>query len=614
MALSLRTALVGALAFVALGLPAVSSAPDPAAPAAPAPLGRDDQKIKELVARIESARHMRDGRLFKQLTAFKSNASFEAIKRVTKPLQGEHQLKWAYAAFENYKGVDGLEGKAIEWVASKAIKGREPQRRAAARGLARFGMAAESELRLLLTRSKDPKVRAWAVGPLVPSLTAEGTPGALGQILDNARPGPSGSREALASALGAFLGERNTQAFFGFLRGREPSPAMAVMAIEVIRDRQEPGVARALISAMKSSDSSVQLAAMAALDARGETSHATALGKLIRDDDELVRRQAVISLGRLRGADESLIDELRDLATAKDPATRQGAVVALAELRTQEALQALYLLLADTDHLVRREALQEVGNLRRRETLPALIGRLNGEKGRLKIDLITTLRLITGLDNGTSYDRWKRWYDAEGETFEIPDYDAALRAERERQRHKREGRTVTSFYGLKIVSDRICFVLDVSGSMQAQSGRGTRIHTAKQQLLDVLEKYPEGDLFNVIFFSSDAYPWQDELARMNKKTRKAALEYVSRQTADGATALYDALELAFEDRRIDTIFLLTDGQPTGGKVDDPGQIRQEVRRWNASRHVEINCISVGGGSQLLKQLASDSKGEYKEVR
>jgi len=199
-------------------------------------------------------------------------------------------------------------------------------------------------------------------------------------------------------------------------------------------------------------------------------------------------------------------------------------------------------------------------------------------------------------------------------TFEIPDYETALRAERERERREGEGRTVTAFYGLKVVSDRICFVLDTSGSMETPSGGTTRIEAAKEQLLTVLDKYPEGDLFNVIFFSSDAFPWQDQLAEMTKKTRKAALDYVDRQRAGGATALYDALELAFEDRRIDTIFLLTDGVPSGGKVDDPGQIRQEVKRWNEARHVRINCISVGGPSPLLKGLAADTGGEYKEVK
>jgi len=399
----LRGVLVGVLAFVSIQLPAAAAC---LAPSSPAFRSDETERIRKLVEEIESGKGMHGGRLFRELSAFKSLESFEAMKRVTKSLRQEQQLEPAYAAFENYLGVDGLEEKAIEWVSGRAIKGGESERRAAARGLARFGRAAESELRMLLSRSKDEVVRAWAVGPLVPTLAAEGTPGALGLILENARPGPSGSREELSEALEKFTGDANDQALFGFLRGRDSAPALVVMAIEVLAQRQDDGVARALVAALKHDDASVQLAALAALDERRETLHGSVLEKLLEDDDELVRRQAVISLARLRAADEGLIDLLRDLARERDPATRQGAVVALAELRTPEALEALYLLLADEDHLVRREALQQVGNLRRRETLPALIGRLNGETGRLKLDLLTTLRLYLRL----AY-QW-RWLDS----------------------------------------------------------------------------------------------------------------------------------------------------------------------------------------------------------
>jgi hypothetical protein len=288
--------------------------------------------------------------------------------------------------------------------------------------------------------------------------------------------------------------------------------------------------------------------------------------------------------------------------------------VALAEVRTPEALQQLYLLLADPDHLVRREALQQVGNLRRKETLPALIMRLNGETGRLKADLLTTLRLITGLDHGTAFERWNRWWKQEGATFELPSFEEAQRLERKREQDASGGRTSATFYGLKVVSDRICFILDVSGSMLTKSGQSDRMEVAREQLLAVLQQFPDGDLFNIIFFASDAFPWEDELVPMSDKARKEALKYVERQNAGGTTAIYNALELAFQDRRIDTIFLLTDGQPAGGKVDDPDTIRADVKRWNANRHIRIHGIAIGQASPLLRNLSSDTGGDYKEVR
>ena len=78
----------------------------------------------------------------------------------------------------------------------------------------------------------------------------------------------------------------------------------------------------------------------------------------------------------------------------------------------------------------------------------------------------------------------------------------------------------------------------------------------------------------------------------------------------GGTAIYDGLWLAFEDPLVDTIYVLTDGQPSAGKVTDIYEIRREVARWNATRNVKIHGVSVGQESQLLRWLAEDSGGRY----
>jgi hypothetical protein len=101
---------------------------------------------------------------------------------------------------------------------------------------------------------------------------------------------------------------------------------------------------------------------------------------------------------------------------------------------------------------------------------------------------------------------------------------------------------------------------------------------------------------------------------MGEKTRKAAQGFVSRQEPDGYTAVYDALKLAFEDKRVDTLYLLSDGNPYQGTIDDPEQIRAEVKRWNSTRHLKIHCVSLGGDILLLKNLAQDTGGEFRTVR
>lgn len=585
--------------------------------AAPTAGGRDeDEEIQRLVTQIRSSQDKAKERLFGQLTAYKNKASLDAMTSLVKSVVRPDVLKVAFHSFENYKGAEGVEKLAIKFVADQCDAGGEFLRHAAVEGLTRFGTSAEDELYVLVNRSKDPIVRAWALRPLLEDLKTQATPDALKMIVENAQTGYTGRREDLLATLEFFDGDKNMQAFAAALKSKKVPDWNKAAIMGVIAKREDPSVQKALVGALKSKSPEVLLAAMKALDERAQPVHIAALQKLVKAKDEGVRRQAIVSLGLYRGGEEGWLKELQKLAKAKDSASRMGAASALAEMRTPEALEHLYKLLNDADHLVQGEAVQQIGNLRRKETLPALIARINGASGRLRMQILTTLRLITGLDNGTSKDRWETWWKRAGKDFEVPSYEDALAAENDRDRRRSESKTVSTFYGLQIVSDRICFIMDVSGSMREPAekggGGGNRLSVAKKQLSSVLETYPNGDLFNLIFFSSDAYGWEDELVRMNEDNRAEALKYVERQRPDGATAIYDALKLAFEDQRIDTIFILTDGEPMGGTENNPARIREEVATWNAARHIRINSIAVGQASPLLRGLSEDTGGEYRE--
>jgi hypothetical protein len=78
--------------------------------------------------------------------------------------------------------------------------------------------------------------------------------------------------------------------------------------------------------------------------------------------------------------------------------------------------------------------------------------------------------------------------------------------------------------------------------------------------------------------------------------------------------MFDALELAFSDEQVDIIFLLSDGMPSGGKIDDPDLILNEVRRWNMTRRIPIHCISIGGPTSLLEAIAKETSGNFLQVK
>jgi Mg-chelatase subunit ChlD len=275
---------------------------------------------------------------------------------------------------------------------------------------------------------------------------------------------------------------------------------------------------------------------------------------------------------------------------------------------------ALHALLDDDEYSVRAEALLAVSVARKAASIPVLIARLDLLSGTEQERTASELRLLTGEDYGDTTSRWANWWTDHGAGFTVPPIEEAAKAESEREERRASNQTQSRFYGLGVSSERVCFVVDLSGSMNFRTKSGkTRLEALKSELDRFLQAFPSGHLFNLIFFGNGAEKWRPQLALMNEQARSEATEHVRSLEAPGATAIYDGLVAAFEDPRVDTIYLLTDGGPSGGTIDDIDEIVAEVRRWNSLRHLVIHSVAVGRKSRLLETLSADSGGDYAVV-
>ena len=102
----------------------------------------------------------------------------------------------------------------------------------------------------------------------------------------------------------------------------------------------------------------------------------------------------------------------------------------------------------------------------------------------------------------------------------------------------------------------------------------------------------------------------------------AARKFVEKLAPTGATNIFDALltsmEIAAtvgkskEEPQVDTIFFLTDGIPSHGKIVDPHQILAEVRRRNELLGLAIHCVGVSKDQNrsFLFNLAKQNGGKY----
>ena len=162
------------------------------------------------------------------------------------------------------------------------------------------------------------------------------------------------------------------------------------------------------------------------------------------------------------------------------------------------------------------------------------------------------------------------------------------------------------------------FIIDVSGSMNeplrsryvGEQGK-PRIDVAKELLSAAIKGLEDNALFNIVTFSGGVDEWLEKgVAESNGKSRDEALEYVDRLGAAGGTNLYGSLVAAFEDEDIDTIFVLSDGEPSVGELIDPQLIREAVKEMNATRGVVIHTVAVGGTFSILEWLAEDTGGTH----
>lgn len=336
------------------------------------------------------------------------------------------------------------------------------------------------------------------------------------------------------------------------------------------------------------------------------------------------KRLAIATLGAILKGSDPWLEELAEFARDPDRDVRNAAVEQIGHGKWRPQIEVLAAALDHADWSTRCCAVDALLEMKDKKVVPLLIARMPQDPGRLSKRIAEVLWELTAQPFGEDHVAWSTWWKEAGEKFEIASAAQLAKAEEERKRKRLTERTRTpaKFFGLEIVSRRVLFVIDVSGSMiEAMYGRtyegrpAARIDVVRQEAIAAIERLDSGALFNVYAFSNGVEKWQDRSAGTNDAaSRKSAITWVERLGASGGTNIYDALQLAFEDPDVDTIYLLSDGQPTAGEETDPHRIREDVAFWNRHRKVQIHTIAVGDSLELLEWLAEDSGGQHIKMR
>lgn len=578
---------------------------------------QDDARVRALARQIDESKDQTPREVFEELGKMKTGASYLALKNALRDLDRPTAKRWVYSALRHMVTDPELGPKALALV-TKAARGRDrPEARAAAGALAGFGAPGFDAMVEVARHAADDQARASALRGALDRLGRDGTRESLDVILGAVAVPGSGRRDVVLEVLTRFRTEEAFAAFTKAVSGKD-SPLGRVRLVLAAMGRHgagadaviDEGADRVLSKAASSRDPILQYYALNAMAQRGGTANVRLVERLAGAKDPAVRRAALLvgMRARLKGADPFA------LALSKDAIARQAAAFALAEEPGERGRDALHGLIEDEDLVVRATAIRQVAARGDLASVDALIARLGLEEGRLRGDLRSALESLTGRDYGLNARVWGKFWAAERRGYVPPTPEeraaaAAARAEREAKNGSR-----VAFYGIDIVSTRFALVIDTSGSMGTEAYTGqTRLAVAKKQLGLTLERLRDGVLFNVVPFSGGVEEMESRMIELDEESRAEAIEFADALRPGGGTNIHDALELAFEDERVDTIYLLSDGAPSTGPIVQPQELRDEVARWNSVRGVVIHCIAVGQDHQLLRGLAADSGGKYVRV-
>ncbi len=336
-----------------------------------------------------------------------------------------------------------------------------------------------------------------------------------------------------------------------------------------------------------------------------------------------VRGAAVQALWQAREKD--CLSSIRALFTDPDPGVASMALRAFGAIAPSADEQSGKRLIAQLQHRdwrVRDGAITALGQLRHRPAVGALVEALERERGRLTGDLHQALSRITGFPFGNSPDSWKQWYSANKHRL-----DQVIQQKKTALKSGHSFGTV-SFYGIQTSSHRICFVIDVSGSMKEKAGAidpriagvdrryprsGSKLQVARYELQKAIDQLSDAARFNIVYFNGTVRIYRENgMLTASKKDKAQVTNWLRyRIRALGGTRMFDALARGLSEDA-DTIYFLTDGTPTSGYLTDPADILREITSRNQQRNMHIHVIAVGQqvDGNFLRQLAVRNRGSF----
>jgi hypothetical protein len=274
-----------------------------------------------------------------------------------------------------------------------------------------------------------------------------------------------------------------------------------------------------------------------------------------------------------------------------------------------------------------------------------LIGRVDMEGGRVHDDIQKSLQQLTGMNKEWKSEQWrkwwkkaKRWKDLERRMKEKLEEEGQETGRKVGDRYASQTKKPPTYYGIQVYARTVGYVLDISASMNQGfrispaweqrlghefKGR-TRIAVSKEELVHSISRLDPRTRLNLVFFNERARLWRPVPVAAAGDGANAASAVKNIQTK-GRTNYYDALRLIlgmegegggwnarFADTP-DTLFFLTDGEPTDGEITKADELLAWFNERNRFARLRVHVIAMGTTGvdlEFLSRLAGDNGGSF----
>ena len=451
------------------------------------------------------------------------------------------------------------------------------------------------------------------------------------------------------------------------------SPALVKVLLPILKDKDSEVVDAVITILSRVKDEATVVAIFTALEEKKD--EPTRLGILrviadgglkgdyepllacLSDKSWRIRYRVVLALSARK--EKQAVPRFIELTKDKEPAVRCAAMEALGDFHEEAVVDIGIKALTDKTWQVRSSAAKVLLQVRAQRSIEPLIVAMETEEGRLLKDYSLALEEITGKFYGMRTEQWRKWWSTNVNRFKIPTDKqlAKTKAKRAENAAIYSPPGSTSYHGIESPSRRVLFIIDVSGSMEAQVIERERfedgdypsmsridiVKTELQRTIEGLEPYVE---LNILAFATKVNSWKKKLVKCNVLNKRSAMDWVGRLEAiggtskeglaragltgaanlgEGKTNTYGVLMKALDIEKrgsqdddyevsVDTIFFLSDGRPTVGDLVDPDDILREVKGANELRKVVIHTIALGEfQKEFMKTLARQNNGVFVDL-